>query len=116
MEENYKIGFGRRLRAERKLRHFTQEQMAEKLGISLKHYGAVERGITGLSVENLILLSNMMGISLDYLLKGETRTDSQQYTQLEQLYELCPPEKRVHLVELLKAGINLTLDDTMKPL
>ena len=70
MEKNYKIDFRQRLKKERKLRKLTQEQMAEKLDISLKHYGAVERGLTGLSTENLIYLSNILGLSLDYLLKG----------------------------------------------
>ena len=59
---------GERLRAERKQKHMTQEQLAEQLDISIKHYSEAERGIVGLSVENLIKVSEILGISLDYLI------------------------------------------------
>ena len=49
----------------------TQEELAEQLGISVKHFSEVERGLTGLSIENLIQLSGLLGLSLDYMLKGE---------------------------------------------
>ena len=55
---DYKLPMGKRLRTYRVLNHYTQENMAEILDISLKHYSEVERGITGLSIEKLIFLSN----------------------------------------------------------
>lgn len=67
---------GKRLKEERKKYHFTQEKVAEMLDISVKHYSEVERGITGLSVENIIKISDILDISTDYLLKGITITDN----------------------------------------
>ncbi|MBR3769804.1 MAG: helix-turn-helix transcriptional regulator, partial [Lachnospiraceae bacterium] len=61
---DYKIEMGKRLKEKRKALGLTQEQLAEKLNISIKHYGGVERGIAGLSIENLIELSNILGVSL----------------------------------------------------
>lgn len=110
MENNYKIDFGKRLKKERKLRKLTQEQMAEKLDISLKHYGAVERGLTGLSTENLIHLSDILGLSLDYLLKGENSGDVSPVNEVSQLYLSCPPSKRIHLLEVLRSAVQLSLD------
>lgn len=68
--KNYKIEMGKRLKEQRKYNHLTQEKIAEMLNISVKHYSEVERGITGLSVENIIKVSNILNVSIDYLLKG----------------------------------------------
>jgi len=67
---------GKRLKVERKKYHLTQENIAEMLDISVKHYSEVERGITGLSVENIIKISNILNVTTDYLLKGITVTDN----------------------------------------
>lgn len=111
MSENYKTDFGKRLKAERKKRNLTQERMAELLSISLKHYGAVERGITGLSTEHLIELSNLLGLSLDYLLKGEQDKELSALNEVEKLYLCCPPQKRIHLLSLLRSALALSSDD-----
>ena len=111
MKNNYKIDFGKRLKKERKLRKLTQEQMAEKLDISLKHYGAVEPGITGLSTENLIYLSNILGLSLDYLLKGEASADASPLTVVNELYLSCPPSKRMYLLDVLRSAVQLSQDE-----
>ena len=68
--QNLKRSIGSRLKKRRKQLHLTQENMAEKLNISIKHYGEVERGNAGLSLENLVEVSNILGVSLDYLIKG----------------------------------------------
>ena len=70
--DNYKKEIGLRLKQARKNNGYTQEKIAELLGISQKHYSEVERGITGLSVKNLIDLSDILSVSLDYILKGTT--------------------------------------------
>lgn len=68
--ENYKQEIGLRLKQLRKENSLTQEKLAEMLGISQKHYSEAERGITGLSVKHLIQISDILSVSLDYLLKG----------------------------------------------
>lgn len=99
--DDYKKGMGKRLRAYRLEANLTQDKMAEILDVSLKHYSEVERGITGLSVEKLIYLSNYFGLSLDYLLKGEQNKDILPFILID-VYESCPDEKKGHLLELLK--------------
>ena len=98
---DYKIEMGKRLKEKRKSLGLTQEQLAEKLNISIKHYGGVERGIAGLSIENLIELSNILGVSLDYLLKGETLGNDVLPVSLKELYLTCPVSKRLFLIEAL---------------
>ena len=71
--DSYKKDMGNRLRKYRKQENLTQEKMAEILDVTIKHYSEVERGIIGLSVQKLLFISNYFGLSLDYLLKGETK-------------------------------------------
>ena len=53
----------------------TQEQLAEKLDISIKHCSAVERGLSSLSLEKLIDVSQLFDVSLDYLVVGTAEID-----------------------------------------
>lgn len=64
---DYKKEMGIRLKKRRKEISMTQEQLSDQLNISIKHYSEVERGITGLSIENIIKISNVLGISIDYI-------------------------------------------------
>ena len=57
---DYKKEMGLRLKERRKEMRMTQEQLSDQLNISIKHYSEVERGITGLSVENIIKISNIL--------------------------------------------------------
>lgn len=99
---DYKPAMGERLRECRLRSNLTQEKMAELLDISVKHYSEVERGITGLSVEKLIFLSNLLNISLDYLLKGncESLEERLPYIFID-TYCSCPEEKRNYLSDIM---------------
>ncbi|MGN0516002.1 helix-turn-helix domain-containing protein [Eubacterium sp.] len=77
--EDYKQGMGLRIKDKRKNLKLTQEEIAEMLDISVKHFSEVERGLTGLSIENLIKLSNILGVSIDYIVKGEAEKDKWNY-------------------------------------
>ncbi|MGN0521925.1 MAG: helix-turn-helix domain-containing protein [Eubacterium sp.] len=73
--KDYKQSMGLRIKNKRKNLKLTQEEIAEMLDISVKHFSEVERGLTGLSIENLIKLSNILGVSIDYIVKGEADKD-----------------------------------------
>lgn len=107
---DYKIEMGIRLKEKRKALHLTQEQMAEKLNVSIKHYGGVERGVAGLSIENLIEASNILGIDLDYLIKGNPPNDDILPNKVREIYLNCPKEKRHHIIEILEASEKLWIN------
>ena len=107
---DYRLSMGKRLRTYRVLNHYTQENMAEILDISLKHYSEVERGITGLSIEKLIFLSDHFEISLDYLLKGNI-SEQTLPSPLTEIYQACPDDKKPYFLELLKCVNHLIHGD-----
>lgn len=98
---DYKIEMGKRMKLKRKELNLTQEKMAEMLDISIKHYSGVERGVAGLSIENLVQVSNILGLNLDYLIKGDTTKKELIPEQFKALYLNCPPEKRECIIDLL---------------
>ncbi|MBR3975682.1 MAG: helix-turn-helix transcriptional regulator [Clostridia bacterium] len=54
---------------------YTREKFAEKLDVSVSYLAELERGRTGISVKMLIKVCNVLGLSADYILFGEERTD-----------------------------------------
>lgn len=87
------------LKSTEKELHFTQEEIAEKLGISVKHYSEVERGLTGLSIDNLIKLSTILGISIDYIIKGDC--DYNKWSNTLALLNQTPTKKETQLKEII---------------
>ncbi len=65
------LPFGERLRKRRNVLGFTQEFVAEKVGITLRFYQMLERGEKSVSLDTLIRLSKTLTISTDYLLFGD---------------------------------------------
>ncbi len=104
---DYKKDMGERVRTARKRLSMTQEFVAEKLGISVKHFSEVERGLTGLSVENLIKLSDCLGLSLDYMIKGDDRRENP--SGVLSVPESVPNDKRELLSKLIEIGIQLSI-------
>lgn len=66
---NYEMG--ERLYELRRKRGLNQEQLADELGVSRQAVSKWERGESQPDVGNLIALSNLYGVSIDYLAKGD---------------------------------------------
>ena len=98
---NYKKEMGVRLKERRKEMRMTQEQLSDQLNISIKHYSEVERGITGLSVENIIKISNILHVSIDYLLKGEGKKEEFPYEMIL-FYQNCSTEQKKGLMQIFR--------------
>ena len=55
--------FGKVLKEFRVKNHMTQEQLSEKLGISLKYISRIENGNSGIKTRTLINYMNILGIT-----------------------------------------------------
>ena len=63
LKANIDKNFGKILRAFRKKNKLTQEELAERLGISLKYISRIENGNNGVKTETLIKYMNILGIT-----------------------------------------------------
>ena len=77
-----------RIRKAREEMGYTREKFADLLDVSVSYMAEVERGRTGISVKMLVKICNVLGISADYILFGEKRTDDEKL--LEKLNRINP--------------------------
>jgi transcriptional regulator with XRE-family HTH domain len=67
--------WGRRIRAFRKLKGFTQEKFAREIGVSVSVLGEVERGNRMPDEELLTIIIKALGISRDELAPEEEKVN-----------------------------------------
>lgn len=60
--------FNKRLREIRMKRNFTQQRLAETVGIALRSYQCYETGTRTPNYDLLVLIADTLDVSLDYLL------------------------------------------------
>ena len=66
---------GKRIRARRREMEITQEQVAERAGVSTSFIGHIERGEKVASVETLAALSAALDMDLNYMILGVCRSN-----------------------------------------
>ncbi len=66
------VQIGRRLARARTEKGFTQEQLANMTGLSIKMLSAAENGHKAMRPENIIKICESLSISTDFLLRGES--------------------------------------------
>lgn len=100
--------FSERLKNLRKEAGLTQVDVAEKLGISQPAYASWERGVKKPTQENLIKLSKILYVSVDYLLGNtESKQTSDVLEDIELLFrmnskDLTKEEKEIFKRELIE--------------
>lgn len=100
------IEIGKRIQNRRKQLALTQEQLAEKMNVSIQMVSNLERGNKAIRIDNLINLSQILDVSTDYILTGkETQEDNSIFIKriamlsqkerkmVESLVELCLAEE-----------------------
>ena len=60
---------GQRIKEAREAAHITQEELAQAVGCTTKHIGAIERGIKTPRLDTFIIIANTTGASTDLLLQ-----------------------------------------------
>lgn len=77
---------GSRIKAERKKLGLTQEKLSELISVTPHYIYEIERGMKSMSLETLILLSEKMELSTDYILFGIQRKNlGRLYRKLDEL-------------------------------
>ena len=61
-QTDVKVLFGKRIRELRKLRGWSQEEFALRVGLDRSYVGGVERGERNISLENICLMSVKLGV------------------------------------------------------
>ncbi len=96
---------GQRIRKFRKAHSLSQEELAEKVGISTTHMSHIETGNTKLSLPVLVLLADALGVRTDDLLFDNPDAGYAATTnEILELLERCTPQQLRFLKELIQAA------------
>lgn len=85
---------GHRIMVRRKSLRMTQEELAEKLGVSTQMISNLELGKKAIRPENLAKVCDVLGLSADFILTG-TDTKTAVDTVSEKLTRLTPEELQI---------------------
>ena len=93
---NY-IMIGRRIKESRMQKQMSQAVLAEQINMSVSYISRIETAKKQASLESLVRISNVLGVTADQLLNGNQTNDRAEYKlDLVQLIEDCTSyEKRI---------------------
>ena len=99
-------GIGQRIREYRKLRSFTQEELAEEIGISPTHMSHIETGNTKLSLQVLVDLSQILEVSADSIIQTKIQlnnaTEEIDFSEFADIYKSLSVEKQKALLQIAR--------------
>lgn len=98
---------GQRIKQARLAKNLTQEDLAEKVDISVAFLSRVERGNSHINLKRLNQLCALLDVSEGYVLNGAA-SNSINYLNREfaDLLKECPPEKQKLIYNVAKAIID----------
>lgn len=92
---------GKRIKDKRIELNLTQEQLAEKTGITDTYIGAIERATSKCSIETLVKISQTLDINMDYMLFGTTTKNVD--NRFSEILKSLPKDKQNLYIELCEA-------------
>lgn len=106
MELDFKA-IGKRIKIARIKKNFTQEAVADRIGVSPQHVSNIETGNSSVSLPTLVAIANMLSVSVDELLCDTVLTSKPIFErEAKDIFEDCNEYEVRVLVDVLKATKN----------
>lgn len=97
-------GIGQKIRKFRKAQGLSQEELAEKIGISVTHMSHIETGNTKLSLPVFVDIANVLDVQTDDLLNDRDIIDGTKANrELAEILEKCTTEQLSLITDVVKA-------------
>ncbi len=104
------IEIGKRIRKYRKAHRFSQEKLAEKVGISATHMSHIETANTKLSLPVFVAIADALSVRADELLHDLSSSDiSPIKEEILAVLDSCSVNEQQILVDVVKA-VKMSLD------
>ena len=101
---------GARLRAIRKERGYTQEQLAELTKLSTRHIAGIEKGEANPSFEVLYTITTVLGVSFDVIFNPADEQVEREIQEITGLYRACPEQGRRLILASIRAMVHELTD------
>lgn len=110
MQIDYEL-IGRRIKQKRKEMHLTQENLAEKLDVSIGYVSQLERGVTKINLEMLGKISNLFNCDIaDFVKRSNTESDyykrDVKKRELLQLFDNLSEQEQRQFLLMIKFYLN----------
>lgn len=94
----------------------TQEEVAEKIGLTYSSYTKIENGLVGLSIETLLKIAEFYDISLDFLIYGgkDNKVNSSDVSKIKKLINLLEKSGVNNTINVLENLMNMIQKDKEK--
>ncbi|MBE5964679.1 MAG: helix-turn-helix transcriptional regulator [Lachnospira sp.] len=102
MELDYNL-IGQRIKMYRKYRRLSQEQLAEKVNISIPHMSHIETANTKLSLQVFIDIADALCVRTDTLLQDSLPDSDNTKSDIIALLDTCTPEQLLILHDIISA-------------
>lgn len=95
---------GQRIRKYRKASNLSQEQLAEKVGISVTHMSHIETGNTKLSLPVLVNIANTLSVQTDAIIYENPQINKTTIKQeLSELIDSCSVNELNVIIDVIKS-------------
>ena len=101
---------GARLKALRKERGYTQEQLAERTNLSTRHIAGIEKGEANPSFEVLYTIISVLGTSFDAIFNPADEQVEREIQEIAGLYRACPEQGRRLILASIRAMVHELTD------
>ena len=105
---------GARLKKARNDRDFTQEQLADLTGLSVRHIAKIEKGTVNPSFEVLSTLVKSLGVSFDAIFDPADEQVEAEIQEITGLYRACPEQGRRLILVSIRAMAREMMDTDIK--
>ena len=93
---------GQRIRKYRKAQGFSQEQLAERVGISVTHMSHIETGNTKLGLSVLVALADALEVQCDDLLRDRHYDRRGAENEIAELLDSCKEKQLRIMLDILR--------------
>ncbi|SHK52189.1 helix-turn-helix domain-containing protein [Hespellia stercorisuis] len=101
---------GQRIRKYRKAYNLSQEQLADKVGISATHMSHIETGNTKLSLAVLVKIAEALSVQTDALIYDAPQVNRTAMTdEISDILSSCKPEELKIVTDVIKS-LKISLD------
>lgn len=101
---------GFRISTQRRKLNMTQEELAEKVDVSVKHISAIETGRTKANIVLLYDIANCLDVTIDYFTFGIVKKNKLE--EIEEYLRECTDEE----VDIIKVMVKAIADNHQKSL
>ncbi len=93
---------GKVIRTSRLEQHYTQEYVANEIGVNVSHISNIENNRVKVSLTTLVAICNVLGLTVDYVLQNEYPPSDAIDRQIMKELENCSAEKKEKILKIIQ--------------